>query len=70
MDGCVRNQKGNCRKKSVRREDNKRKDERDGDIEKGKRIIANAKMRRVSVCNALDCLLVHRHRATEWPHQD
>ena len=39
--------------------------DKDGDIEKGKRIIANAKMRRVSVCNALDCLLVHRHRANE-----
>lgn len=39
--------------------------DKDGDIEKGKRIIANAKMRRVSVCNALDCLLVHRDRANE-----
>ena len=31
-----------------------------GDIEKGRRIIDNAKTRRVSVCNALDCLLIHR----------
>ena len=28
----------------------------DGDMEKGKAIICNAKTRRVSVCNALDCL--------------
>jgi len=30
-----------------------------GDHEKGKIIIHNAKTRRVSVCNALDCLVVH-----------
>jgi glutamate-5-semialdehyde dehydrogenase len=30
-----------------------------GDIEKGKAILLNAKTRRVSVCNALDCLLIH-----------
>ena len=41
--------------------------DKDGDLEKGKRIIANAKMRRVSVCNALDCLLVHRDRANDIP---
>ncbi len=41
--------------------------DKDGDLEKGKRIIANAKMRRVSVCNALDCLLVHRDRAGDIP---
>ncbi len=29
------------------------------DIEKAKKIIFNAKTRRVSVCNALDCVLVH-----------
>ena len=33
-----------------------------GDKEKGKAIIFNAKTRRVSVCNALDCLLVHAGR--------
>lgn len=38
-----------------------------GDLEKGKAIICNAKTRRVSVCNALDCLLVHRHRLTDLP---
>lgn len=36
--------------------------DKDGDLEIGKAIIANAKMRRVSVCNALDCLLVHKDR--------
>ena len=41
--------------------------DKDGDLEKGRRIIANAKMRRVSVCNALDCLLVHRDRAADIP---
>lgn len=41
--------------------------DKDGDLEKGKRIIANAKMRRVSVCNALDCLLVHRDRVGDIP---
>ena len=30
-----------------------------GDLEMGRRIVMNAKTRRVSVCNALDCLLVH-----------
>ena len=33
-----------------------------GDLEMGKAIINNAKTRRVSVCNALDCLLVHESR--------
>ncbi len=41
--------------------------DKDGDLEKGRRIIRNAKMRRVSVCNALDCLLVHRDRAADIP---
>ena len=41
--------------------------DKDGDLEKGKRIIKNAKMRRVSVCNALDCLLVHHDRAGDIP---
>ena len=35
------------------------------DIEKGCRIINNAKTRRVSVCNALDCLLIHRDRKAD-----
>jgi glutamate-5-semialdehyde dehydrogenase len=33
-----------------------------GDLEKGKIIINNAKTRRVSVCNALDCLVIHESR--------
>ena len=36
--------------------------DKDGDLEMGKAIILNAKTRRVSVCNALDCLLVHLDR--------
>jgi len=38
-----------------------------GDINKGKDIILNSKTRRVSVCNALDCLLVHQDRLKELP---
>ena len=33
-----------------------------GDLEKGKNIVFNAKTRRVSVCNALDCFLIHQKR--------
>ncbi len=33
-----------------------------GDKEKGRIIIHNAKTRRVSVCNALDCLIIHKKR--------
>ena len=36
--------------------------DKSGDLEKGTRIVCNAKTRRVSVCNALDCLIVHRDR--------
>lgn len=36
--------------------------DKDGDVEMGKKIINNAKTRRVSVCNALDTLLVHKDR--------
>ncbi len=39
--------------------------DRDGDLEKGRRIINNAKTRRVSVCNALDTLLVHKDRLSD-----
>ena len=34
----------------------------DGDLEMGKAIINNGKTRRVSVCNALDCLIIHEQR--------
>ena len=39
----------------------------EGDIEMGKAIINNAKTRRVSVCNALDCLLIHESRLSDLP---
>lgn len=36
--------------------------DKDGDLVKGKAIVNNAKTRRVSVCNALDTLLIHKDR--------
>jgi len=39
----------------------------EGDLEMGKAIITNAKCRRVSVCNALDCLLIHESRLSDLP---
>ena len=41
--------------------------DKEGDLEMGKAIINNAKTRRVSVCNALDCLLVHQSRLADLP---
>ncbi|MBU6119394.1 glutamate-5-semialdehyde dehydrogenase [Hymenobacter siberiensis] len=38
-----------------------------GDLTSGAAIIANAKTRRVSVCNALDCLLLHQRRLADLP---
>lgn len=38
-----------------------------GDTEKGADIINNAKTRRVSVCNAMDCLIVHASRLKDLP---
>lgn len=38
-----------------------------GDVEKGRNIIFNAKTRRVSVCNALDVLLIDRSRLADLP---
>ena len=38
-----------------------------GDLETGRRIVLNAKTRRVSVCNALDCLIVHEGRLPDLP---
>jgi len=38
-----------------------------GDLEKGKAIIFNAKTRRVSVCNALDCVLINQNRLSDLP---
>ena len=37
----------------------------DGDKEMGQAIINNAKTRRVSVCNALDCLIIHEERLSD-----
>lgn len=41
--------------------------DKSGDIEKGKAIIYNSKTRRVSVCNALDCLLIHASQLKNLP---
>ena len=41
--------------------------DKEGDLEMGKAIINNAKTRRVSVCNALDCLLIHESRLSDLP---
>jgi glutamate-5-semialdehyde dehydrogenase len=41
--------------------------DKDGDLEMGKAIINNAKTRRVSVCNALDCLIIHHDRLSDLP---
>lgn len=38
-----------------------------GNSTKGQAIINNAKTRRVSVCNALDCLIIHHSRLTDLP---
>ena len=38
-----------------------------GDLEKGRAIVTNAKTRRVSVCNALDCLVIHHSRLADLP---
>ncbi len=39
----------------------------EGDLAKGIRIVTNGKTRRVSVCNALDCLIVHSSRLGDLP---
>ncbi|TAL36142.1 MAG: glutamate-5-semialdehyde dehydrogenase [Alphaproteobacteria bacterium] len=41
--------------------------DRSGDLEKGRNIVFNAKTRRVSVCNALDTLLIHKDRLGDLP---
>lgn len=38
-----------------------------GDMKIGRLIVNNAKTRRVSVCNALDCLIIHKSRIKELP---
>jgi glutamate-5-semialdehyde dehydrogenase len=42
--------------------------DKDGDKEKGREIVNNAKTRRVSVCNALDCLIIHHDRLEHLPY--
>ena len=42
--------------------------DKSGDLEKGKAIVENAKSRRVSVCNALDTLIIHQERLGELPY--
>jgi glutamate-5-semialdehyde dehydrogenase len=37
------------------------------DLKKGTEIIFNAKTRRVSVCNSLDCLIIHQSRLNDLP---
>ena len=41
--------------------------DKDGDTEKGAAIINNAKTRRVSVCKALDCMIIHADRLGDLP---
>lgn len=41
--------------------------DKEGDKEKGQAIVTNAKTRRVSVCNALDCLIIHKDRLSDLP---
>jgi glutamate-5-semialdehyde dehydrogenase len=41
--------------------------DKSGDLQKGRDIIVNAKTRRVSVCNALDCLIIHSSRLSDLP---
>ena len=41
--------------------------DKDGDNEMAARIVENGKCRRVSVCNALDCLIVHKDKLAALP---
>ncbi len=41
--------------------------DKSGDLAKGKAIVENAKSRRVSVCNALDTLIIHEDRVSDLP---
>jgi glutamate-5-semialdehyde dehydrogenase len=41
--------------------------DKSGDVQKGAAIVFNAKTRRVSVCNALDCLIIHEDRLNDLP---
>ena len=41
--------------------------DKEADLDKGRAIVCNAKTRRVSVCNALDCLIIHGSRLGDLP---
>lgn len=41
--------------------------DKDGDLKIATDIVFNAKTRRVSVCNALDCLIIHKERLSDLP---
>jgi len=41
--------------------------DRAADLQKAIAIVVNAKTRRVSVCNALDCMIIHRDRLKDMP---
>ncbi|MFT3740443.1 MAG: glutamate-5-semialdehyde dehydrogenase [Breznakibacter sp.] len=41
--------------------------DRSGNLEIGRNVVFNAKTRRPSVCNSLDCLIVHRDRLSDLP---
>ncbi|MGQ3887483.1 glutamate-5-semialdehyde dehydrogenase [Legionella sp. CNM-1927-20] len=41
--------------------------DKSGDLQKGQVIVDNAKTRRVSVCNALDTLIIHQERLADLP---
>ncbi len=41
--------------------------DKEADVAKAKAIVTNAKARRVSVCNALDCLVIHQDRLADLP---
>ena len=41
--------------------------DKSGDVTKGADVIFNSKTRRVSVCNALDCLIIHASRLQDLP---
>ncbi len=41
--------------------------DRDADVEMASAIVTNGKTRRISVCNALDCVVIHRDRLADLP---
>ncbi|MCQ2226663.1 MAG: glutamate-5-semialdehyde dehydrogenase [Bacteroidales bacterium] len=41
--------------------------DKDGDLKIATDVVVNAKTRRVSVCNALDCLIIHKDRLSDLP---